>query len=272
MLKGRQIVLGFLLATAIWSVIFVLQSDTSAYYQICETNQYTDQERCTPHHFLYVAVWYVGYVINPTSLTALATIAIAWFTWTLKQSTDKLWSTGNDQIVLARNEFNASHRPRMRLKHAWFVDRLSWQAGGPLEINFDFVNVGNADAVVTWVNYQSLLIPRGQRLPQRPPYDEYLPGQGNDRISRFRTQIVLPSGITLPRTVCDGILDEGDVDDIQLGTRDLYLIGTIEYWHQAGHRQTAFCRRLTYESYPPQRLVDFGRFEKVCDPDYEYED
>jgi hypothetical protein len=213
------------------------------------------------------------------NVLAFGTIAVSVFTYTLWRSTNKLWEAGErqsgltkDSIDLARGEFNASHRPRMRLKHAWFVDQTAWRLNGPLEINLDFVNVGNANALITWVNYQSILIPIGRRLPPRPPYDEYLPGQENARISRFRTNVVLASGITLPRTVCDGILDAQEVHDILWGIRQLYLIGTIEYWHAAGHRQTAFCRRLTYESYPPPDLADVGRFEIVDDPDYEYQD
>ncbi len=87
MLTRHQAALGFLLATALWAIVFVLQSDSSAYYQICDTNQYTEHERCAPHHLLYVVFWYVGYVINPTSVTAFATIAIAIFTYTLYQAT-----------------------------------------------------------------------------------------------------------------------------------------------------------------------------------------
>jgi hypothetical protein len=113
MLKHHQFALGFLVANALWAVVFVLQSDASAYYQICEANQYTGQEHCTPHHLLFIAVWYIGYVVNPTSVTALATIAIAWFTWTLKESTDRLWEAGADQLALSRDEFIAAHRPKI---------------------------------------------------------------------------------------------------------------------------------------------------------------
>jgi hypothetical protein len=85
-MKRYEIAIGFLLATAIFAVYLVLQSDASAYYQICETNQYnTGHESCTPHHLLYVVFWYVGYVINPTSITAFATAAIAWFTIVLSR-------------------------------------------------------------------------------------------------------------------------------------------------------------------------------------------
>jgi hypothetical protein len=95
MLKQHKIMFGAALASSIWAVFFVLQSDTSAYYQICETNQYTDKESCTPHHLLYVVVWYVGYVFNPTTITAFATVAIAAFTLTLR-------NVGRQQAIDAR--------------------------------------------------------------------------------------------------------------------------------------------------------------------------
>src|SRR5262249_55907023 len=143
--------------------------------------------------------------------------------------------------------------------------------GGPLEINLDFVNVGAGIARVTWINYQSILLLKSERLPQRPPYDE-IPQSGG-RITRFRSDALITSGVTLPRRVCDGILDEKEVHDILWGERTLCLIGTIEYWDPGGThlRQTAFCRRLTFQQYPPA-FEDMGRFCIVKDPDYEYED
>ncbi len=172
-------------------------------------------------------------------------------------------------IELSNKEFIAAHRPQIRVKHVWFTDQTAWRLNGPLEVNLDLVNIGNASARVTWINYQSILIPAGKSLPQRPPYDEVW--QSDIRISRFQTNADLASGITLARTVCDGILDDQQVHDILWGQQQLYLIGSIEYWDLAGLRQTAFCRRLTFESYPPA-TGDLGRFKIVEDPDYEYED
>ena len=83
MLRHAELASGMALATAIWTVILALQSDASATYQICETNQYTGQEHCSPHHLLYVLFWYGGYVFNAATITAAATVAIAIFTWTL---------------------------------------------------------------------------------------------------------------------------------------------------------------------------------------------
>ena len=91
-------------------------------------------------------------------------------------------------------------------------------------------------------------------------------------MSEDRTDAILPTGITLPRQVCDVILDDQEVHDILWGVRRLYLTGTIECWDSAGLRQTAFCRRLTYQRYPPVVADDMGRFEIENDPDYEYED
>jgi hypothetical protein len=146
MLKGHQIALGFLVATAFWAVILLLQSEPSAHYQICETNQYTEHESCAPHHLLYVALWYVGYIINPTSLTALATIAIAWFTWTLKESTDRLWLAGIAQSDLARQEFTATHRPRVILR---YIQGPFLNDEGHRFIWITFVNTGANDAIIT---------------------------------------------------------------------------------------------------------------------------
>jgi|SRR5271166_223641 len=204
---------------------------------------------------------------DPNWVTALATTAIAAFTIVLAVVSYVQAKLIRGTLELARAEFRSTHRPRMRLKHAWFTDQTAWRLNGPLEINLDWVNIGNTNARITWINYQSLILPTGQRLPQRPPYDD-----GVTQNTRFRTDSDLLSGITLKRPVCDGILNAQEVHDILWGSHRLYLIGTIEYWDGAGLRQTAFCRRLTYNTYPPGDLTDTGRFEIENDPDYEYED
>jgi hypothetical protein len=235
-------------------------------------HQQTGQESCARHHVLYVVAWYIGYWFNAAAavITAIATGFIAWFTWTLRLSTDNLWEASKKQIELARVEFLSTHRPRMRIKHIWLVHPTNWRLNQPLEVNLDIVNIGEAAAQVTWINYQTLILPVGERLPQRPPYDEVPEGVGI-RISRFPTNVIVLSGVTLNRTVCDGILNQQDVHDILWGNKRLYLIGTVEYVHGAGLRQTAFCRRLTYTGHPPP-VGDMGRFEVENDPDYEYED
>jgi hypothetical protein len=64
-----------------------------AHYQACEINKYTEHEHCTTYQlvpFVYIEIKDILDDLGSV-ITALATIAIAWFTWTLKRSTDNLW-------------------------------------------------------------------------------------------------------------------------------------------------------------------------------------
>jgi hypothetical protein len=105
-----------------------------------------------------------------------------------------------------------------------------------------------------------------ERLPQRPPYNEEGPGTYH-----FPVYIPFASGMIVPKVVCDGrILSYSEVRDIRDDKVRLYFIGNIAYWDDSKRaRQTAFCR---YLSFPPAHPEDAGRFEKDCDPDYEYQD
>jgi hypothetical protein len=147
--KRHELLLGFLLATAMWTIFSVLQSDVSAYYQICETNQYTNKESCTPHHIPYVIAWYIGYWFDKASavLTAFATAAIAAFTFTLWKSNEKMWSITRDSIDIARDDFNATHRPWVPITNAAIGFGLRWSQGTAIiGLNVFCKNTGNSPA------------------------------------------------------------------------------------------------------------------------------
>ena len=82
------------------------------------------------------------------AVTAVASIAIALFTLTLKLSTDKLWKATNNALDVARREFIATHRPQLK------VGAVSWDepidssppAQDPIVVRFDVVNVGQSTA------------------------------------------------------------------------------------------------------------------------------
>jgi hypothetical protein len=59
--------------------------------QICE--QTNSRENCTSHNILFALAWNVAKEFDhwSTLITALATVAIGYFTLTLKQSSDKMW-------------------------------------------------------------------------------------------------------------------------------------------------------------------------------------
>lgn len=147
MLKTHEIVLIALFVSAIWIVVLALQSEPSTYYQICETNQYTGKESCTAHHFLYIAFWYIGYVFNAAIITAIATAAIAAFTFTLWKSNEKMWSITRDSIDIARDDFNATHRPWIPITKASLYIGLNWAQGNAITgVQITCKNTGNSPA------------------------------------------------------------------------------------------------------------------------------
>lgn len=77
--------------------------------EIChETN--TGHENCATYNIVAVALWHIKEATNDFSpaLAAVATIAIAWFTFSLRQSTDKLWSVSERQLE-ANNAASAAY-------------------------------------------------------------------------------------------------------------------------------------------------------------------
>ena len=174
MLRRNELLIGFLLATAIWSVMFALQSDLTAYSEICEYNQ-TGQKDCASYHIILVALWHVKKFLNDTAvaITALATVAIAYFTLTLKRSTDHLWESSKTQLMLARDEFVSTHRPKMILRHIWicrqdgrFDPELS--PDGPLCFMLDIRNIGSSSGWVRQGNFLVKILATVSSLPQRP--------------------------------------------------------------------------------------------------------
>lgn len=85
-------------------LVFVV--DPQTYHQICETNQYSGKESCASHNVVYFLVWYIGhwFDVSAAVITAIATGFIAWFTLTLKRSTDRLWEISNRQLSHAEKE------------------------------------------------------------------------------------------------------------------------------------------------------------------------
>lgn len=73
---------------------------------------------------------------NTGALTALATIAIAVFTLTL-------WVVTGESVRLARDEFSASHRPKLLLRDASAWPARKLDSGERIEVTYTIVNVGD---------------------------------------------------------------------------------------------------------------------------------
>ena len=240
----------------------------------CESTYQYDEYSCAPYEILSSILSFLE--THNALITAIATGFIAWFTLSLRRSTDNLWEASRQQLEHTRVEFLSSLRPRMRVKHVWLTGELGdiWQ-GAPIEIRIDAVNFGEGRALVTKFNYMTLIIPAGRGLPQRPPYNE----EPEPALYSFHMRSELDSGVTLTCYFSDGrTLDNMEIFSIRNGDARLYVIGTIEYRDvevlgvmRDRLQQTAFCRYLAFENYPPIR-DDRGRFKKDEHPDYEYQD
>lgn len=218
MLNRHQLVLGFLLATALWAIYSVLQLDPSAYYQVCETNQYTEHERCTPHHLLYVILWYIGYVVNPTTITAYATAAIAGFTYTL-------WTSTRDQLIHNRRV----ERAYVKLSHR--SPGITVHTGTEL---FEVINVvknfGQTPAEITDVVLSPLVLPAGQRLPSEPTY------RRNDGGHAPQSFLVADEEFSYLRFYN---LQPGQMNEVMDFRSVLYFVGYVDYIDRFGQRHRA---------------------------------
>jgi hypothetical protein len=226
---------------------------------------YSDSNECPALHiFLFKVAARVFKILgDPNNITAIATIAIAAFTGTLWWSTRSMQKATLTSIDLARAEFNSTHRPKIRLKHLWLTADI-WE-GQKINGRAVFVNVGTTDAFLREINYATLIIREGRQLPANVDFVK----------ENTRTLGMQPIGAGISVIVED--LNDNrvfkDLENVAIreGKAFLYFFGAIEYQARTGGiRKTAFCRKLILA--PIHVASDRGRFIKVEDPDYEYED
>lgn len=79
------------------------------------------------------------------AITALATIAVATFTCALWWSTHRLWVASDQQIKLARQEFVATFRPKLVVRHVHIPDD---KAAKTIKVAYLVVNSGGSVANV----------------------------------------------------------------------------------------------------------------------------
>jgi hypothetical protein len=265
MRHGRLFRLGA--ALAVIGLSFVVLPPYRTYCEGDQANNYY----CAAYEVIVALGSWVD--LHSGAVTAIATVVIGAFTIVLARVTNRQARLTRESIDLARDEFVSTHRPKMVLKHIWKCDvngsvDPQIRAGHPLHFKLDIRNIGSGSGWIRQGNFLIQILATRSRLPQRPPYNE-------DGIPKWQANLELVRGVTLPVQVSDPArpsLTEDQIESLRIKETRLYCIGTIEYWDRAGTpRQTAFCRYLTFATYPPGPR-DFGRFEKFEDSDYEYQD
>src|ERR1700719_3570647 len=111
--------------------------------EICEYNQATEHEECTTYSIVPFLLIQVGKPLNDygVAITALATVAIGFFTLTLKLSTDKLWEAGETQRRLYEDTAERQLRAYVHITKASFSNLR-----GDAEFFIEYKNCGQTPA------------------------------------------------------------------------------------------------------------------------------
>lgn len=189
---------------------------------------------------------------------------LTWVTFILAVATVGLGILNFFQIRLARAEFLATHRPKIRIKHLWLTKDV-W-GKKEIEVSLGIVNNGTTEATLNTIGIRFDIIPTGCPIP----FDPDIPDIPGVRVGGAK----MPVGVWWKYGgIRNGtyVTDAGNTA-LQKGQSKLYCIGYVSYYDGARNmRITGFCRVL--ES-PTNFLVSVhnSRFRKFDDLDYEYED
>jgi hypothetical protein len=203
------------------------------------------------------------------AVTAVATIFIAIFTIVLALVTGRQARLSRESIDLARSEFAANHRPKLRVRNVvlenplraelrrWYVFEPGQGVQGRLYVG----NVGDSGATIT--NSHCRVFWTKEPLPMERPYE-------NESGNNFLGNAVLAAGAATLGTFHSVELIQDEAHAIGLG-RDgwkLYVMGWVTYIDaNQTSRRTSFCRE-----YMVLENSGRGRLFAVEDLDYENEE
>lgn len=264
MSKREKII--YLIFGAVYLFLFI--GIIPAHYKICEINQYTENENCTAYQllpFLFIKVQKILDAVG-VAITALATIAIATFTYYLKKSTDRLWDAGERQL---RHLENTSRRQLRAYVHVQRVDipgsRLPTTMGaiGPIPGQYHtfrlVVTLENSGQTPT----RHTLIAMNYRCSvDKLPPDFQFPDPGPDKIE---FAIIGPRAIFMTPVID---IPATEVAMAVAGMRHLYGWGWVDYndvFEGSKRHRTEFCFEIVPDKGPPSqdttlRFVNHAQF------------
>jgi hypothetical protein len=237
--RGQKIGLAL---SAVGVLFFIASFFFPPNYQVCHPGEYTHAKECASHYLgPFIVFWTVAAIDAHNGLvTALATVVMAAFTGTL-------WLVTGNAVHLAREEFVATHRPKI-------VTR-SFEAAtsdGSETVAFAFVNVGVSDAKIVEI---------GCCVTENSD-----PGKIIEREAGF-FPFDMASGDKRQHFVTNGRIafaNAGKVGAYLHPDLSLYLIGYIKYLDALGRaRETGFCRKFNTAN---------ARWVRQSQSEYEYED
>jgi hypothetical protein len=146
LIVSRGVTFALILAFAFAALFIGVFVFHPVYVTVCEFSEHGTSKNCEQYHVLLAVLRKVGQVLSlAETWTALATIAIAAFTYALKRATDRLWDANERQIRLAREEFISTNRPKLIVRQFVLQPPV---VNDVLKVDFSIFNVGNTEATV----------------------------------------------------------------------------------------------------------------------------
>jgi hypothetical protein len=178
------------------------------------------------------------------------------------KDTENAANAARDAVNAQRDEFNATHRPKIRIKHV-VLKKDIWQ-GEPIVIDVTCVNNGTANATLLQIGIDYFVVREERPLPIRTAINA---------VRNYGARLEVGRNCLITDIDINRILSAEENADIQQNRARLYCVGYISYL-DGGQRMriTGFCRVLTLPKIEVARTVENCRFRRFRDPDYEYED
>ena len=218
-----------------------------------------------------VGDWLIRLVRDPLTVATVLLVGLtAWYARNVSRQTSAIAESAKaatESVNLARDEFVASHRPRLRVRNV-VIDPMEhipgWGIGeipigaGLVKGSFLVANHGDTRAYV--IECYSRVYVGAEVLPLARPHEEAIPHlrprEGIESGYARKYWVDQDKGVVLRNDVATEIAQDR-------GSK-LYIMGWIVYEDSTGvRRRTAFCRK-----YDATRC----RFYPVDDADYEHEE
>lgn len=208
----------------------------------------------------YIGTWLE---MHSPAITAVSTAAIAFFTVVLVCVSRVQAKLTRRAIALAREEFLATHRPRVAVRRISVdIDR----AANKLGVQYTISNIGDSTATIIAISERLWLPDSSTNLPPLPPYDP--PRIESIKLESGESELLRydePAGELLHiYDVQSGFAKAMIEDGKTVNGPELLFLGFVRY-EDAIHRsrETAFLRRQDFTT---------KRFSPIEERDYEYQD
>jgi hypothetical protein len=167
-------------------------------------------------HIIGMWVWCGSGALNDYAavLTALATFAIAWFTLTLYEATKLQARITGDALKLAQDEFNATYRPKLRIRR---IGNVVMQPGKAATARIMVANIGTSEAKIFAIGVN--MYPRKTETVTNVDADP-----------KFFGPEIIPAGKQAIIDVTGGtLLSINDISGITHDTAQLCVVGVLNY-------------------------------------------